>query len=197
MNLWTFVHPPKTAGSAVKKSLEIGLNGPASRCFRVIGHLPAYADDHERSFAIRRNPYDRAVSLFCWLSGYQHLSDPVRGFRNWAQRLDLPSDQRMDARVSSARVYASRPQCVWLCHWASDEVAVTKLLRFENLEYDWTEFTIEAFGIPVDLKVTNKANLRLGCPGIAYWYDAPTCEAVYQHYARDFDVLGYSRSLPP
>lgn len=202
---WIFVHVPKCAGTTVRNMLTgpVGYKKGVGMAVRVRGHCRIYDYANFRkigSFAIKRNPYDRAISIFCWVYRKEKFDgdEVVKAFRRWTDHLHEPSNDEKDFKVShpSDTIYLSYPQKTWLCFAGSSEILVSHVLSFENLAEDWRRFSDLAFGCEIPLEHANSSPRR-SVPGVRSWYDELSIRNVAEHYASDFEILGYDPSKVP
>lgn len=154
---WHFLHIPKTGGTAVQ----------ALEKFAYLGHGKAI--DPKKTFAIVRNPYDRAVSLCCEMMEPEVMSvDVMRAC--WIDR----GNEFHGAEL------ANRTQTSFL-------TGGEKLLRFETLEDDVKEF------LGIDLPYLNVCESRTA--DYSQYYDDELREVIYNKFEVDFVNFAYPRSI--
>lgn len=234
-----FVHVPKTAGQSVEQAFLNDLdlnwegrallfllpNGDPVKGPPRLAHLTAVdyvmrgylsAQDWEEffRFAIVRDPFARAVSL------YRHLG-PETGFSAWvtgwlSETLAAPPDV-------SGRWFV-RSQVEYLCDDAGHKILVKDVLRFECLREDFAR-AAKASGLKSDHlprrnttsdkpqpDIEGKPNAisrlgrslrwRLGASGFERfddwhsYFDDASVERLRQLYARDFAAFDYSDNDP-
>lgn len=200
-----FVHVPKNAGLSITAALEpFADNAPMTQMRRFLSLLPVKEDpkkaffrwhttalqlkrklpakvfDGYLKFAVVRNPYDRAVSYYHYLSRNEehHRHGKVQGmsFRDYLE-------------YDAARIQRGRSQTQLSC--VGDEtgrVLVDRLLRFETLEQDFAEL-VKTVGLPVDKLPTVNASKK---PGDRSLYADEEARALVERlYADDFEAFGY------
>lgn len=180
--VWVFIHVPKTGGSSIAAALGHKIRGPVDT---ELGHMFAktardeYGRDPKQMFAVVRNPYDRAVSLYGQLVKGNHVMTP-----------ELVQDFWKDDRIPTGKHpdygYVPLPQTNFL--YDGDKKIVDTLLRFEYLEQE----ILEMFGVPIPHQNKNKcrrdADYRV-------YYNDELQETIYRHYRADFDNFGYPPDL--
>lgn len=171
-----FIHIPKTAGQSVIKATGVEPHGHK----RFVDLVDEVADGE--FFTAVRNPYDRAVSTYYYLSQL-HGGTPYNSGKNlnqfWAGVYEF----------SKLIGDYMKPQMYFL----SDEDGnlsdkITTLLRYENLEEDYNKLAaINGFSA---IEHINKSELRSD----KTWEQELSDESIAQIselYADDFDALGY------
>lgn len=213
-----FVHVPKTAGTSVTRSLstftaigdvEIGgsefgetlavaygkrfglrKHSTASEIRSVVG---SEVWETSFKFAIVRNPYARAYSIFRFLK---------KKFRDWKGSEVMDGFETFDAFVQS-ELFASdgpdrilRPQLFWLRTSETDEtIAVDSVLRAENLDSEFPVL-LERIGSSAQERPLERLNAS-GDPNEwanAYSEDA-TRARVATRYANDFRTFRFDQLL--
>jgi hypothetical protein len=157
-----FIHVPKTGGTSIATAL--GLEGA--------GHIPLsryYAADPERlgrafSFAIVRNPWDRLLSAYAYLSKRKQ-NFQFRDFR-WAERY-LSQFKDFEAFVLGLKDRRVReavldyihflPQVHWLTVPGHPEVRADYVGRFEELDRSFASIA-DRLEIEAKLPVTRTSN---------------------------------------
>jgi hypothetical protein len=172
-NSFIFIHVPKTGGSAVGLTLErYGLvdrvPGRIHRTLRQSG----LADLGAFSFAFVRNPWDRQVSMYTYLSQhpsphYNHLKLHKDGFRKWL----LTGGMRVQRQ--SMLTYAEG------CDFIG---------KFETLQQDF-DAVCERVGLP---KITlDRVNVSSHKP-YQLVYDNEMREAVAEWFKSDIERFNYA-----
>ncbi len=125
------------------------------------------------SFAFERNPWDKAVSYYCWLrSRMREQARPFPGFDEWiASGLYLHSDWRLYARGT--------------------RVLVDTLGRYETLAEDFREI-LRHIGLPADVDLpTAKAASR---PRVLdFDRSRISDDTIQRRFAREISHFGYQR----
>lgn len=143
-------------------------------------HMPAYAVrdkigheiwDNYHKFSIERNPYDFAVSLYCYLYPERELS--FHEFVHQGQAYSLNNYDR---------------------YTINGMVAVDTLLDYEQL-YDQLPGLLESLQLPREIGDTfgttrAKGNHR-GRDGYRAFYDTPTRRTIDIQFARERELMGY------
>jgi len=202
-----FIHIPKTAGTSITEWMKKNGGGYQRRrpqdwdewCdFTDLRHVAAgyyrkkYISqewwDRSIKLAVVRNPWDRLVSLYAYLSEFRPRRSPKRGSSQSLKTFDLfartVSTGRFVKPVSSRNVRSFsqvNPQVAWL-KWGVD-----KVLRFETLKEDWRRFCDEIGKTYVPLPVSRTSKHRR----YQSYYDEELVEIVGRYYQRDVDRFGY------
>ena len=215
-----FVHVPKTggnsllaAGLAALGGIEIAAEGQNYSKYRVrqrpdlrltyIGHeadlnnymtIAQYKKRHPQCFAFAfvRNPYDRLVSAFHYLSqgGMEEVDqrdsdEYVRAYDGDFRRFVLhalagPEPPRIFQQIHL------RPQLDWLCDEAG-RILIDYLGRFESMESAYGELGRQ-LGIPLPAPFhENKSDHQ----HYENYYDETLRALVARAYRADFERLGY------
>jgi len=214
-----FVHVPKTAGTAMTAALEpYGVGATRTLWRRALRWLPlreaadrAYFRKHETAaamqaklgpevfrrfhrFTVVRNPFDHAVSHYEYLKEFRN---PAKAARFAAMSFAEYLDWRMTARGLFVPSFSVLPD---QAHWLVDRTGgllVDRVLRFETLAADFAALA-DALGLPgVTMARINPTRAKVAGRALASYYDDATLASVRTLYARDFDLFGYARDLPP
>lgn len=148
------------------------------------GHVEA--DFHRRAvkFALVRNPFDRAVSLYSFLRDANRLSRRL-DFRGFVRRIH-------DRTVPDIGLYKERglsfcnPQSRWLVD--DDGVCVDLLGRVEEMS-SFTRELSERLGL--ELQAPPHENRSDRATSYRDYYDRETREAVASLYREDLERFGY------
>ena len=205
-----FVHVPKSAGSSVTAVLRPYCL-PKNRTIwrRLSSFLPmrenvekVYFRQHETavkiraklgpqvfdvfvSFAIVRNPFDHAVSLFEFLKKQTaRNSGRVAAELNFKEFMQLRSKPQGFALEGSTLKMAD--QASRLVD-KNGQIIVTDVLQLEKLAQEFPQLC-RKLGLPTIEMVVKNASWR---DAIEQYYDAATVTLVQQHCARDFALFGY------
>jgi len=178
-----FVHIPKTAGIFVQDSLPMKHCRFPHRAKRfnnkgvvTFGHMPPhrYASkdflDSAFKFAFCRNPYDRAVSHYCYArKKHPDILDPAVSFVDWTRNLGGYKGK-------------FRPQYTWIEHIQMDFIGY-----FERLDRDLKLIadilSVELRNIPPQNTTRHKPYHEFYCP--------ESKENIESYYKRDFETFGY------
>ena len=204
-----FVHVPKTAGSSVTRALEpYSDNHPREGLRRLLSHLPVPESPEAiafpmhvsarwarlklppevyqgyRKFCVVRNPYDRAVSLYHYLSQRtdHHLYERV-------SRLSFKGYLDYLAR----RRRTKNPTQLFYVADAKGQPIVDDILRFETLNGDFANLCGD-LGMPekVELPMNNTSDHK---PYWEYYSDDYSRELVKDLFTADFQTFGYSTDI--
>ena len=132
-------------------------------------------------FSCVRNPYDRAASMF------YYLTDMCPPYRKQFMADGETVNSFWTEKASHIRpITFTQPQAAWL----KDIERIDKLIRFETLAEDWAEMQ-QSFDLP-DLEHKNANTSRPATP----WQDELSDESIAsigELYADDFEHLNYER----
>jgi hypothetical protein len=180
---FAYVGPPKTASTSLHEWLSQPL-----LCERLWN--PKQGDQHESqvppeargffTFASIRNPYSRAVSLWCHGLASGEMDRPP------IPRFEFPE---FVERLPDAAKFYGASQTEWLSGIQLDAV-----LRIERIE--------EILDLPPfsPLKNALEPIPRLNFTEHEQWqryYDRRLAEMIFRHFREDFDAFGYGKELRP
>jgi hypothetical protein len=197
-----FVHVPKTGGQSIESVFlrVLGLtretraplllmpNPDPSRGPRRLAHLYAseyaalgYVSRKEFSsffkFAVVRNPWARAVSLYKFRGRSQGIAFDRFVQEALVERREMPE---LDSRqVDAQTLYV---------HGEGGALLVDKVLRYENLAAEFAEASRRIFGREEPLPAANVSPDRRD---YRMFYDEATVELVAKVYAADIEAFGY------
>lgn len=175
-----FIHIKKNGGTSVFKFLRknnvsclIGSKLNTDR--NVAGqHSTAkkYESEDSFKFCVVRNPYTRLVSFYNW----------IKRFPNYQFSFEHFVDTKFNTRRATA---AWGLQCEYI--YADSQFTINlidKIFKFETMEEDIKKF----------FKIDNKFPHLNRCTFNDYnsYYTEKTRNIVYEHFKKDFDLLGYS-----
>lgn len=173
-----FVHVPKTGGTSVRSACDV-MSYEHEPCHRVAMSGP--------SFGFVRNPWDRMISLFYFLtrgSMSRHSKEGRRylraiGFRRWL--LDnVPENGGFQKGIPDGATMQTLSQMWWL-------EGCDRIGRFENLEGD-----LRAIGRDLGFYVRDLPHLNRSPRGnYRRYYDAETRAFVAEHFAPEIEQFGY------
>lgn len=192
---WTFLHVPKTAGKSI--SAYIMKHSPTHKTLHPSSHatlseMQALGIDLGTTFAVFRNPYSRAVSLYRFLfevdiravtrdtTDYFHKKPDF----SWYDNL-IATYGKLDF-LNFCKELPWMPLGVEQHHY----LPVGKILRMETLDEDF-KFIQSMLGVNEPLYKFNSTNNL-------YWqsyYDKTTQEIIYETYKEDFNLLEYSKDI--
>jgi len=212
-----FVHVPKTAGDSVTRALEpfarplkrtiwksirrrlpltdkvetiyLRKHDPASRA---IARLGPDVWDRFQSFAVIRNPFDHAVSHYEFMKQFRI---PTVARQVAAMSFSEYLDYRAKPPFWNDTFFARLPNQSYFLTDAKGEIAVDRLVRFEDLATDFPAACRE-FGLgEIALPHVNKTKSKSDKKPYQDYYDERAIDGVLKLYDDDFRLLGYPRSL--
>jgi hypothetical protein len=199
-----FIHVPKTAGRSVHSSLLDAFNMEYSWPDNNLGgHVSSvnyqsrYKEEYDKffKFAFVRNPWDRLVSAFFYMSNHYirpqcpflKRERPHESFETFIKE-DLPRFL-LHTHV--------RPQSFWVCD-EDGEVNVDFVGRFESLNEDFKNVCNKLNAGNQKLKFTNRHDSRKNGHGAGsskpYWefYDKQMVDIVGDLFFQDVKTFGYN-----
>ena len=192
---FTFVHIPKNAG----KSISAYIMQHSAHSYTIhdkshasIEELKATGEDLGTTFAVARNPYTRAVSLYKYLfeDNLSKILEPTIPYFHHKPELSWHKKLRQEHPKMSFRKFVSALPYMPLAQPQKDFLPVDKLLRFENLREDF-KFIQDALGTDDQLFKINSTNNN-------FWkeyYTHDTDKIVAEKYSEDFNILNYSKDI--
>jgi len=205
-----FIHVPKTAGLSIGRALEpYSDNQPRQGFRRLMSHLPLPERETDVAFrlhvtarwarmklppevfesyckfAVVRNPYDRAVSLYHFLS-----QRPEN--RNYERVSRLSFKGFLDELASRRRLLRDPTQLAFVSDGEGGSLA-NRTLRFESLAVDFHDLC-RALGLPSNVGLPTR-NVSDHKPYREYYADDYNRRAVAEIFAADFKAFGYSTAL--
>lgn len=150
-----------------------------------------------KSFCVVRNPFDRMVSI--WLWGYKKwkvstFKEFLVNFYNGKYKKRVKRYSKVSG-LSYSWIYS--PQIRWITD-TSGKIRVDKILRFENLDNDFSQLCRD-WNLPV-LKLTkiNTAKSRCGFERKhwKYYYDNESLDIVRKFFKEDFKIFNYEINNP-
>lgn len=187
-----FIHIPKTAGLMIESVLNLwSLRNPhrVRRNFRNHGQVSFGHQSYKKmlkngtvsqefhdlafKFCIVRNPYDRAVSHYCY-ARHKHpdLLDPKYSFVEFTDMLG----NRRNINIKF------RPQYTWI-----DGLDMNYIGRYENIN-DEVRYLASVLDVPVrNIPTINSSNHE----PYKQFYCEKSKRNVERFYRKDFDIFGY------
>ena len=164
------------------RSLHVGgAAAPHARVREYVNSIGLESWNDLYSFAVIRDPYARAVS--CWAYAKDTGAPYVKRFREWVAG-GFKLNGRYYLTVSPERkAWMHASQVEWLEY--AGKIAVSRLLRFEQLDRDW-QFIESELGVEA-LEPKNQSDHY----AVHRYYDERTRALVYERYKEDFKILGY------
>lgn len=215
-----FVHVPKNAGTSMTEALEPFATTPHRTAWHSLmrrlpitqspqkahfrGHDPAVRMRATLSpavfngffrFAVVRNPYDHAVSLYEFMKQFRIESTAARIRKmSFVEYLHY----RVKRPFWNDTIFARQPAQSWFLTDDSNKLLVNRVLYYETLQADFDKLTSD-LGLPVAvLRKINKTKSKSETRSFATYadyYDAESTEMVRKIYARDFHNFGYSLNM--
>lgn len=192
---WTFLHVPKTAGKSI--SAYIMEHSKNAKTLHPTSHatltdMQSLDVDIGTTFAVFRNPYSRAVSLYRFL-----FEVDIRQISNAHTKFfqKKPDYTWHDELIKSYKGISFTDFCKELPYLPlgieqHHFFPVAKVLKVENLKHDF-KFIQNMLG-------TTQSLFKFNSTGRHDWrtyYNKQTQEAIYKTYEEDFRLLGYSKDI--
>lgn len=193
---YTFVHVPKVAG----KSISAYIYKHASEYWTPHELSHATPEDLQslgaplgETFAVTRNPYSRAVSLYRYLHkvNIKDLMKKTDVYLNTESNLDWHERWNKENRVNGFGSFCTLLPYVPLGCFQSDYRNVDRLFCFEQMDQVNT-YLKRILGTTEDLMHLNKTGDN---DYINYYSNQHTIEQVHKAYKQDFKLLGYSKDI--
>ena len=213
-----FIHGPKTAGTAVAKTLAT-VCGPDDIVTLQRRNGLNKHDDSETiyhyvgdstwnsffKFTFERNPWDKIVSLYCMQIDPDHWrrTDVSAGTRffNFSRRLRChikpPSFRTWLLRKSKGRTHSKLPQYVDKLYHLQGNLAVDYVGRFENINADFQTIA-DRLNVPVTLPASKRTLRRRDDPDFdpdepSYrkYYTPELRDIVAKAYVKEIELFGY------
>lgn len=173
-----FIHAPKTGGMSVRAACDAVF----------YGHEPRHRiSKQDFSFGFVRNPWDRMVSLFYFLTRVHPPLQPLDGqkrlraigFKRWL--LDAVTDiGGIPVHLDPGQTLQTTSQMWWLD-------GCDRIGRFKNLEND-----LRAIGRDLGFYVRNLPHKNRSPRGnYRRYYDDETQAFVAKHFAHEIEQFGY------
>ena len=176
---WAFIHVNKCGGSSVERLCGLPrLHDTALERRRAVG---AARWDAMFKFALVRNPYERALSLYRYRvkRGRGGMGDGHISFDDWVQAAIVEHNPR----------YYDKPLMFAPAHaWLADETGklmVDEIIRLEEIDQAWPRIAGK-IGAPPVMAHENRTE-KTGGPVMSPASKA----AIAKAYAIDFEAFGY------
>lgn len=213
-----FVHIPKTAGISVTDAFGGYGRGRVRTILRSISRRLPFHESPERahfrvhepatkmiqklgrsvfdeylSFSVVRNPFDHAVSHYEYMKQFRIDSTAQKvGAMTFEEYLRY----RMKPPFWNDTIFARLPDQTYFLIESTGALAVNRLIRFENLSTELEALATDLKLPEFKLRHVNKTKSKSDKRPFQSYYDPTTEGIVRKIYDRDFDMLGYSRTLP-
>lgn len=196
-NPWTFLHVPKTAGKSISAYIMRNDNSngktlhPSSHA--TVKEMQSLNVNLGTTFAVFRNPYARAVSLYKYL--YEDdLKKVLKTSMPYFQHKPDTAwhDTVMKEHGSNLSFLSFCKKLPWLPLGIEQHhyLPVDKRLKIETLDKDF-KFIQKLLGAKEPLYKFNCTNNK---PWRSY-YTSASKKIIYQTYKKDFKLLGYSKDI--
>ena len=177
-----FIHIPKTAGTAIKHWIcktghsvlcGEGIIAPNNIITKRL-HKRGWLGENSEKFTIVRNPYERCVSAYTYLIKEDDRVPASTTFEEFIKNFILDNSNDTDTW---------RPQIWWLLT-KKGQPAITKIIRYENLEKELQEY----FNFYEPLPIKNKTTYK----DYNSYYTPQLKKLVKEYYLEDFKYLNYA-----
>jgi len=195
---YIFLHLPKTAGSSIKKVLLKGEEGKNTEHTVGHPHLWEYKNNlggnglgNYFKFAITRNPFDRLVSSFFYISADSQWIPDIRmrkqfNLENSSFSFFVKNTLKLILKDPSLRPRHFKPQADFF-YGDQTNCPLDLVGKFENLQEDFNT-VCDRIGIPKQkLPHENKSKHK----HYTEYYDDETRQIVAERYAKDIEHFGY------
>ncbi|MAX54374.1 MAG: hypothetical protein CL537_02480 [Alcanivoracaceae bacterium] len=186
-----FIHVPKTAGTSVGEAI-FGNGRTGHFGWEIYRACSKKKFDDYFKFAFVRNPYDRVVSSFYYLSQGGKSEADKKFFEEYLSGAKDFEDFVMNYLGSPVVMSWGhfRPQADYLVDYSSGKVMVDWLGRLESINEDFA-FLREKFNC-LDIEVKNKSQRN---DFRTYYSENPAiAEKIHEIYAKDFEYFGYEKN---
>jgi hypothetical protein len=192
---YTFIHIPKTAG----KSISAYIFKHAKEHYTLhddshatVEEIRSLGKDLGTTFAVTRNPYSRAVSLYRYLyeTDIKKLAKEADPYFNTTSNLDWYNHWHDQTGKITFQKFCEQLPFVPLGHAQHPYTPVDKLFKFEEID-KLNSFIKNCLGTTEDLFHLNKT----GPNSYRRYYNKHATKLVYNAYKKDFQILGYSKDI--
>jgi hypothetical protein len=191
---WTFLHVPKTAGKSI--SAYIMNHSKNAKTLHHSSHatlkeMQALNVNLGTTFAVFRNPYSRAVSLYRFLFEVD-IRKVTSDSNEYFQTPDFSWHDKLLKRYGKLDFLSFCKELPWI-HFGNEQhhyMPVDKCLHIENLTEDF-KLIQSALGSTTPLYKFNQTNNS----NWQHYYNKQTQKIVYEAYFEDFKLLNYSKDI--
>ena len=181
-----FIHIPKNAGTSIKHYFSDNVEEPFKH--RTIYDIKKQYPDlykNYKKFAIVRNPYDRMVSWYSYLTGYyignSNLNIVKEGKIVGVKKADINGFQEWIKDMDS--LWMNRKHLLNCQNtWVDNSV---EILKYENLENDLSNF----FNIEIKLQKKNKSSIY----DYLKYLNKEIISIINKKYDKDFKKFNYKK----
>lgn len=178
---YSFIHINKTGGTSIERALGAPLIHKPAAAFR--DEIGVERWNRRFSFAIVRNPWDRAVSQFHYRRqiNWNGLRNDTLTFKEWTRQVFV---DRSEEYVDEDLMFLTQKD------WVTDEhgtIIVDYVGKFENLQEAWNTICDnigrERSRLP-HVKKSSRGDFR-------DYYDAESRSIVGDYFRPDIEMFGY------
>jgi hypothetical protein len=177
-----FIHINKTGGSSIEKALKAPLIHKTAIEFKNdIGHKRW---EQRFSFAIVRNPWDRAVSQFHYrqMINKTGLGSKTLSFNEWVKFVYIDNDQKY---IDEEKMFL--PQSSWVTN-ENGNIIVNYIGKFEEIQSSWDhiaqKLNRERTQLP-HIKKSSRKDYRT-------YYNDDSIEIIEKSFELDIKNFGYT-----
>lgn len=193
---YTFVHIPKTAGKSIsayifKHGKEIW--SPHELSHATPSDLESLNVPLGETFAVTRNPYSRAVSLYRYLHEVDIKKLAKQSDKHFGKKsnLDWYSIWNKENNIKTFRQFCNLLPYVPLGSLQHPYKNVDRLFNFEQMD-QVNDYLKRILGTTEDITHLNKTGNN---QYKKYYTKHSIAETVYNAYEQDFNLLGYSKDI--
>ncbi|MDZ7663578.1 sulfotransferase family 2 domain-containing protein [Thiohalophilus sp.] len=185
-----FIHIPKAAGTSIIKSLA-GRSLPRDHAswhhFLQVDKRRFY---HYSKFTFVRNPWDRAVSLYNYLSNGGNQSSDLK-FSQYFKEHRITFEKFVMEYLNEYKIHEHillRPQYLFVC---DDDLnlKVDYLGYFENIDHDFSNIC-KILGVKMELTKQNSSGKNQDYK--EFYHSQELIERIEYLYLRDVELFNYS-----
>jgi len=191
-----FIRIPKTASTSIYSCFK---NKTDKKCSHETYKYNLCINDFDLffdyfSFSCVRNPYDRFVSIY----KIDEKINQIRKIRNEVYTFDNLIFKLYNKKLNIDDLGVMyKEQHKYIC--INDTILVDKLLKYENLNEDWLDFSNIINNLPNNkYKISTQLPMENVNHNKPYddWKDYYTDETknmIYEIYKKDFEIFGYEK----
>lgn len=179
---FSFIHINKTGGSSIEKALGVPLIHETALTFR--DRIGKKRWEERFSFAIVRNPWDRAVSHFHYrrMTNQTGLGNNPMVFKEWLKQVYV---ERSPEFMNEEKMFLT--QADWVCD-EQGRIMVDYIGRFEQLQQSWDDICDA-----LQREKTMLPHVKKSSRGSYQDYYDAECRAIVADYFRsDIELFDYS-----
>lgn len=171
-----FIHIPKNAGSSLVRWLEENnikiLRGEEPKKVGIHRYASFWKNENLEKFCIIRNPYTRVISYYNYLTKIEQWNYTFEEFV-----------RKKLSNIKTKIPNAWNLQVNWI--YDNDELLIDKIIRYETMESELQEY-FNCFQPLPKLNISTLDNYD-------NYFDEDLKEIVYDHFKKDFEILGYKK----